>query len=84
MHIKHSNMKYTSHFLFLLLAIAFCSCKSAEQSPCIDENKISPDAMCTAQYDPVCGCDGKTYGNACNAENAGVTSFTKGACPEAD
>jgi hypothetical protein len=31
-------------------------------------------------YLPVCGCDGKTYGNACEAESAGVTSFENGAC----
>ena len=29
---------------------------------------------------PVCGCDGKTYANACNAKAAGVTRFTEGEC----
>jgi hypothetical protein len=65
-------------FKFALLTSCL-STKNADDG-CIDEKKINPDQMCTAQYDPVCGCNSKTYGNACEADRAGVTSFTKGAC----
>lgn len=38
-----------------------------------------PD-MCTQQVDEVCGCDDKTYSNACMAAHAGVSVVMKGAC----
>ena len=38
-----------------------------------------PD-FCTAQYDPVCGCDNTTYSNACQAAVAGTSVFSDGPC----
>ena len=47
---------------------------------CIDESKIDPDKACAKIYKPVCGCNGKTYGNACEAEKAGVIRWKEGKC----
>ncbi len=36
---------------------------------------------CPQIFDPVCGCDGKTYSNGCIANMAGQNYAHKGACP---
>ena len=36
--------------------------------------------MCTMDYTPVCGCDGKTYSNECVANSKGVNAMSKGEC----
>lgn len=64
--------------LALLLLISIIGCNK-EKKNCIQGPGTEP--VCTADYQPVCGCNDVTYSNACQASSDGISDFTEGECP---
>jgi hypothetical protein len=77
-YIGQNGFDYTS---FFYASEENCMQGCNPDTTCIDSTIIDLNVLCPAVVDPVCGCNGITYNNSCEATNyGGVTEYTIGAC----
>ena len=74
--LNRNQIFMKSKILITILSILiFIQCKKVD---CVE--KLDTNCACIEIYDPVCGCNDKTYSNSCYAECAGINDYSDGEC----
>jgi hypothetical protein len=80
---KHGNIHTTICSRTKLFSAASNELKELHSHDDMDCKVLLPvetAEKCSEIYEPVCGCDGQTYGNPCIAHNNGVNHWIFGEC----
>lgn len=71
---------WKTSILFLFLIVGHACKKDENNMECIDSYKIDLTQACIEIYQPVCGCNEKTYPNSCFAKINGLNTWIEGDC----